>query len=393
MKNTTKIIDYRNMIYLYYSQKGQALRIATGISVNEKVKFQNHLDKQLNIMNKHIIDYFTRENKYPPVQWVKIKMNLINNSEDSLESLYNRYMESIEKNNFTEGTIGIYNYMKSLLIQYNEKNKVDINQIDEKLIFSIKEYFYERGIKDNTQILYLHRIKKFIKYLIKNNMIKNNFIEWDNVFKNLKRYKEEEETISNEVLSFLIDQRGKVKKYSKVLDIFLFSIFTGLRYGDIMSMSRDEIINHFINKITQKTKAEVYIGLNELTIDILEKYDYNLNLFDLSYYNRAIKLMLKDYSVEMPSFGKQMIVKRRVKGKLIDFKIFRYDRFASHSGRRSFITINIDNNTPLNLIALNTGHRKMEILLGYMNKRQNTITNLSDNMLNNLNNNQLLQTA
>jgi integrase len=316
-------------------------------------------------------------------------MNLINNSEDNIESLYNRYMESIAKNNFTEGTIDNYKYMKSLIIQFNEKNKVDVNKIDEKLIFTLKEYFYERGIKDNTQILYLHRVKKFIKYLIKNNLIKNNFIEWENIFKNLKRFKEEEETISNEELSFLIDKRNTEKQYIKVLDIFLFSIFTGLRYGDIKTMCKDEIINFFIDKITQKTKAEVYIGLNDLTTEILEKYNYNLNLFDLSYYNRALKLMLKDFSKEMKSFGKQLIVKRRVKGKLMEYKKYRYDRFASHSGRRSFITINIDNNTPLNLIALNTGHKKMDILLGYLNKRQDVRTNLSNNMLTNLNNNTL----
>jgi hypothetical protein len=73
----------------------------------------------------------------------------------------------------------------------------------------------------------------------------------------------------------------------------------------------------------------------------------------------------------------------------MEYKKYRYDRFASHSGRRSFITINIDNNTPLNLIALNTGHKKMDILLGYLNKRQDVRTNLSNNMLTNLNNNTL----
>ena len=58
----------------------------------------------------------------------------------------------------------------------------------------------------------------------------------------------------------------------------------------------------------------------------------------------------------------------------------RYELFSSHSGRRSFITISYELGVPLNVIQLATGHKKLENLMGYITKNNNTSINIASMM-------------
>jgi integrase len=99
---------------------------------------------------------------------------------------------------------------------------------------------------------------------------------------------------------------------ARILDMFLFSCYTGLRFGDLSMLSRESFINTdnelFLKITAQKTGKAIKLPLHKLfknegdadqsrPVQIYMKYksdfDHNLKPFKLSqqYYNRSIKLM------------------------------------------------------------------------------------------------------
>ena len=58
-----------------------------------------------------------------------------------------------------------------------------------------------------------------------------------------------------------------------VRDVFLFSCFTGLRYSDVVKLTRDDVKDGYIQIVTQKTSDGIKIELNKYSQSILDKYD------------------------------------------------------------------------------------------------------------------------
>ena len=56
----------------------------------------------------------------------------------------------------------------------------------------------------------------------------------------------------------------KSKRDEKIRDIFLASVYTGLRFSDVKTLNSSEIKNGWIEKQTQKTKVEIAIPINVL---------------------------------------------------------------------------------------------------------------------------------
>lgn len=80
---------------------------------------------------------------------------------------------------------------------------------------------------------------------------------------------------------------------SKAKDMFLFQCYTGVDYGDLITVSKDNIEPHenrfFILKNRMKTGCQAIIPYIGIARDIFEKYNYNLNLMQNQPYNRALK--------------------------------------------------------------------------------------------------------
>jgi integrase len=380
MKNTTKLIDYRDKIYLYYSKDGKVLRIPTGINTSEKKSYQVYLEKLLNDMNNLVISYKIRENTYPEIDYLKNKMNIIRNSKDDLECLIDIFIDD-RKKSLRINTINNYNSVKNILIGYNEKHKIDINKLDTNFIMEFVKYLYENGNIDNTVKERLIKFKAIITYWINKNLVKDYYIDWKSISGNMKSYKTHEETLTKDELKFLIEKRSTDTTNKKMIDILLFGCLTSLRYSDIITVNRDHIIDNFIVKETIKTKEEVNIPLNNVTKCILEENNYNLDIYFHSIFNLNVKQLFKLYSGEMESFKEIKSIKKSVKGRIIEEKKFRYDLISSHIGRRTFITLSLMDGIPIPEIQKCTGHKDINILIGYNDKKQKSLINIADRIL------------
>jgi integrase len=103
----------------------------------------------------------------------------------------------------------------------------------------------------------------------------------------------------------LLNLENENKKYQVVKDLFMFSVYTGLRYSDIFSLKKKDIVlidgKKWLIKTMEKTNENVrlpiYTIFNGKPIDILNKYHSFDTFFCFNYLtNQHCNRQLKDIS-------------------------------------------------------------------------------------------------
>lgn len=155
--------------------------------------------------------------------------------------------------------------------------------------------------------------------------------------------------------------------WERMRDVFVFNCFCGLRISDLKTLTPSDFVkdvdgDYILIKENQKTNYNVNISIQQTSLNILKKYDFKLPKFSDQYFNRGIKDLLKFHKL-FP----EPIVKKRRSNKDNEDKVFlRRELITSHTCRRTFITLGISNNVPLNSLMRSTGHKKIQTLQKYM---------------------------
>jgi integrase len=169
-------------------------------------------------------------------------------------------------------------------------------------------------------------------------------------------------TITQKELISLTNLEIENKYKQFVRDLFVFSCMTGLRWSDLMSLNKKHIKKYdqgiAIVKKSEKTKNNFNVFLNDVSLAILERYNYNLNRMTNPAYNRELKKFLKSTGLfnDSTDFKKE--------GRTLQ----RWETISIHRGRDSFITILLSLNVPPNHIMQYTGHKQLRTLEGYVDK-------------------------
>ena len=100
---------------------------------------------------------------------------------------------------------------------------------------------------------------------------------------------------------------------------------------------------------------------------ILEKYNFELPKFSNQYFNRELPKIFKHYKL----FSEIVTKKRRSNKDNQDVDYLKRDCISSHTCRRTFITLAISGNVPINTIMLASGHKKIQTLQSYSKKQSN----------------------
>jgi integrase len=153
-------------------------------------------------------------------------------------------------------------------------------------------------------------------------------------------------------------------KYQKVKDLFIFGILTSLRYSDLVSVREHHIMNDNIVKKSEKTDIQQIIPLNRISREILERYNYNLQLYTTQTYNRLLKRMGQESGI----FSGEVVLIEQRGNQRSEVRKQKWECLESHTARRTFITRAITKGIPLNVIMGITGHTRIETLTRYMDK-------------------------
>jgi len=330
-------------------------------SVNE---LRTAFDKELNPDKEKKLDFFGYFQKF--IDESKLKTS------NKTKSLYSANTIKNYRNTLTH----LRDYSKS------KNRKIDFENIDLDFYHDLIEYLTnEKDFSENTK----GRIIKIIKTVL--NDATERGVNKNLAFKS-KRFRVMTEDVDNvyldekEISELYNLDLTKNERLEKVRDLFIVGCYTGLRFGDLSTISKSNIKGNRLHFKAQKTAKPLVIPLNLTVMNILEKYEGN---FPKAISNQK----MNDYLKEIGKLVKCLNVKIEqsiTKGglEIIENKK-KYEVISCHTARRSFATNCYLNKVPSISIMKITGHKtessfmkyikitpddNAEILEMYLNKNQ-----------------------
>ncbi len=163
--------------------------------------------------------------------------------------------------------------MQTVAKQYG-KEDINLSEINGELVRNF-EFFLktERGCAQNTVIRYMKCFKK-----VTNLAIANEWMSRD-PFAGIKfsEQKVEKEFLTQEEIARLVQKEFNIDRLDLVRDVFVFCIFSGLAFVDVLNLKAEHITKDingklWIRKAREKTDNMCNIPLLQIPQMILEKY-------------------------------------------------------------------------------------------------------------------------
>lgn len=273
-----------------------------------------------------------------------------------LDDFYEFYDKFCEKKfaELSDGTQYHYELLKKRLKSF--RKEIKISQINLKFIEDFDSFMSKKLKTGDYGIWGRHKnLKAVLSYAVKNELISKN--PYDEFTKHIQP---DPETQSLNPIEIKLMERVVFSrfKFSRGLefsrDLFLFSFYTGLRYSDVVALTKDKIVNNeTICLKMQKTKKQVQVPLSIKAKRIIQKYsDSERTLIFPERTNVSVNRDLK----KIASICK---IKKTV---------------HFHVARHTFATILVNNNTNPFLVMKLLGHSDIRMTQRYVN---NDINDLS----------------
>ncbi|WP_406683315.1 tyrosine-type recombinase/integrase [Seonamhaeicola sp. MEBiC1930] len=378
------------LIYLkaYFKNEGRKFVYSTGETINpnewdfeyrqpsnltgrtEKARRQRNIKTQLdrysNFFSK-ITDLYTNTGQEITIDSIRNEFDKefkkVSVGANKFYEAYDAFVLFKKKNKeWSPSTVKRYDNIKAILEEFEKekKYKLTFNTITNKFYTEFTDYCMNtKGHINNTFSRNVGLFKTFMFWSLKNGYTyKADFIE----FKKKPKVVTNQIALKKEDLETLMLKDFESKRLEKVRDVFVFSCVTGLRFGELKLLSKNNISNGVFHLKEEKgsIKKTRDIPLNEIALFILRKYDYKLPLIANQKYNDYIKDVFEECEYT------QDVEKTTTKGKEVirDTMPF-YDRISSHTARRTFITMMKRKGKSDKLIAEITGHSDMKTLNQY----------------------------
>ena len=154
---------------------------------------------------------------------------------------------------------------------------VHLSEVNHKFITDYEFYLKtQQKVLHNTAMGNMKKLKKIIRQCVANDwMEKDPFLSYKISFKETNR-----EFLLQDELDALINKDISIPRLEQVRDIFLFSCYTGLSYGDVINLSAKDVSlgidgGEWIFTFRLKTDAPSRIPLLPMAKKILDKYSHN----------------------------------------------------------------------------------------------------------------------
>ena len=382
-----------SLIYLkaYFKDEGRKFVYSTGEHIKPDDwdydnKLPNNLNGRNNEANKHraikrqldrysnffsdTIQNFKLANREILISDIKDAFDIEFKRTQSISSkffeVYDVFLAE-KKNDYTEDansqtTIKRYEYNKKLLLDFQKyrAKKVHFNQINKSFYNSFIDFCVnQKNHSANTLRRNVGLLKTFLYWALENgHTYKTDFQK----FKAPKSQQTDEVALTLEQVREVFEfDLSKNERLERVRDMFVFGCSTGMRISNYSKVQKKDIQNGVIKVRDKKnTDKALEVPLNEFSLYILKKYDYNLPNISNQKFNDYIKEVFQ-------LLGYDENIKKTIKvGKeLIEQINPLYERISSHTARRSFITIMKNKKIPDTVIMSFTGHRSLEVFNKY----------------------------
>ena len=344
------------------SNKWSKLKQRVKISCTEAFNINSYLDK-IEATAKKIYYKCKMEGYSPTTAGLKeMIFSKLNGSNKKL-SFYEFVEEFTElsKNSKKKETIDDYNYTIKSLKEFEKykRRRIDWDTLDMKFYDAYMDFQY--NVKGNSQNLFGKRIKHIKTFLNAAHESGNNK---HMMYKGFKRLQFDTDTIylnEQEIDKMYMLDLSKNKRLERIRDLFVVECLTGVRYGDLMKITKEYIFKDSIKIKVSKTGQVLHTLLLPTTKKILKKYNFILPKISNSNYNKYIKEV-----GEIACINQTVTQESYRSGKAVSFKRKKYQLITTHTARRSFATNMYKRGySPVQIMSI-TGHKKESTFLKYI---------------------------
>lgn len=295
--NTLKSKGDKNPIYLRITYNRKKAEVYTGYAVEEKdwnedkqrTKKSARINQQLSDTEAEvyeIVKQLEKDNK--SISALTIKNYLVRKDKLSY-SLLEFYESCIERMRITKEvedvTIDMYGYSKNHVENFLKTVKKNIHfpleNVDYRFVSDYDVYLLsqnvsgsEKKMERNTASKHHSRLKTILIRAIKEGLIiRNPYTDFK-----LKKTASSRTYLSEKELTALLKVKlGGNQSLEKVRDIFLFSVYTGLRFEDAQALTMDRISKDKSGKVfltieQEKTNEPLVLPILAPAVDIISKY-------------------------------------------------------------------------------------------------------------------------
>ena len=361
-------------IYIQVFAKGEQIRIPTGLYCSprhwnkNKQRFKGSAPNanDHNLIIEDMIQRIHEMRVKSRLGQLRMSPDIIREfiTESSLSIDFLAYMDWKSKNRIGEIAHNTYRHHRSVLQSIKRfKSPVPFSQINNDFVHRWRKSMQGQGLSINTiankvKILkyYLNRAKEDgIIFDFPHRALRITEVRGDRTSLTHDQLKKALSLYFNGVLSDAMHQ---------TLRCFLFSCFTGLRYGDIMRLSPDHIAGEYIALVPHKTKKSsgrpVTIPINKVAEQLLERNSVKPlgNVISNQKMNKNLKAIGRELGIQKP--------------------------LTYHVSRHTFATIYLELGGSVHTLQNLLGHSKIELTMVYVtttNKTKNQEISNFDRLL------------
>ncbi|WP_160070387.1 site-specific integrase [Sphingobacterium bovisgrunnientis] len=348
----------------------------------EIVKLNSHME-QVRSLIFDCYQELIQQNKPVSVNAVKAKY-LGEDIEEAMTLLkVAEYHKQVATTKLAPGTMKNYytteSYLKKFLKHQYRKNDIRLDELNYKFILDFENFLityesedHHKSLNNNGAMKHIERLRKLVNMAVMMDWLeKDPFSKYKLHFEKVERGH-----LTKEELNVLSEKTFKIERLQAVLDMFLFSCYTGLAYIDIFNLSQDNIIKgidgrDWLKTNRQKTNTMVSVPLLPEAVHLIKKYD--------------------DHPV---SVGKgrlfPVISNQRMNGYLKEIaEICGIDKnFTFHLARHTFATtVTLSNGVPIESVSKMLGHTSIRTTQIYAkvveHKLSEDMQNLRERMVSN----------
>lgn len=316
--------------------------------LSDETKQLNHYIKQVNTQLFESYQKLKRENKL--VTSSIIKSSFLGNDESShalsdIIEYHNEHMKSTLRWGTQKNYYTTHKYIFLFLKQKHKTTDMFLSELSYKFIIDFERFLrYQKSMGNNTVMKHIERLRKMVSLAYKMEWIdKDPFIKFE------AKYERKERTfLTLEELQSIENKQFGIPRLQLIKDLFVFSCYTGLSYGDVMGLTNNNLClgidkKQWIYSQREKTSVPVKIPLLSKALGIIEKYK--------SYPNSINKKTLfpKISNQKLNSYLKEIADVCGI-SKNLTFHIARHT-FAT--------TVTLSNGVPIETVSKLLGHRKI----------------------------------
>lgn len=370
-------------VYFIFTINGKRVKYSTGQKckpsnwangqpkqITATKELRDNLNRYKIELDGFINNYIKRYNKLPSQYTLKEMANHIskghprkNNQSQSLNHYFQMFIKEQEATK-KASTINKKTREIGAFINFIEGNKRRLDDLNQSLFIDYRNHLDKEKKEVATVNSYLKNLISFLNWLYKKDYTIKPFSKF------VEKHREKTKTIvalNDEELQRLelLDLTNN-KRLERIRDCFLFSCYTGLRFGDCMAITKRDIINNKVVINQQKTGDRVTIKLIDEAISILEKYNYQLPMISNQKTNKYLKELFKLYDFDRP-IKQESYTPKGLKAKPTKAL---YELISFHAGRKTFITSLFGQGVSPNVVKGLSGHSDYRILSRYEDENE-----------------------